>query len=334
MKAKPPRRSKIGAASNQSKTAPLPALSADPRQLMASDDATLEFGRNSFSNLNKQLYPSGFTKREVLAYYAAVAPVMVPHLQGRGVTLKRYPNGSDQPFFFEKRCPPHRPDWLKTVEIPSKTSDGGRMWQCTVEDRDALLWLVNLASLELHVLLSKASAPSRPTVMVFDLDPGEGQGILDCVELALEMRDLLQHLGLESFAKTSGNKGIHFYVPLNTPVTFDQTKEFSNTFAQMMEKRHRDRVTSNMSKALRKGKIFIDWSQNDQHKTTACVYTLRAIARPMVSTPVTWDEMNTALTKKDPVRLQFDAAGVIERVGKLGDLFQGVLTLKQNLPGV
>ncbi|MDP9175815.1 MAG: non-homologous end-joining DNA ligase [Planctomycetota bacterium] len=285
-----------------------------------------------FTNLGKVLFGTGFTKGEVIDYYRKIAPILLPHVNDRAITLKRYPNGSGQPFFFEKHCPSYRPTWVKTASIPSTSREDGHVNHCVVSDERTLLWVANLAALELHVLLSKVADPARPTAMVFDLDPGAPATILDCIRLALEMKDVLQHLGLESFAKTSGGKGLHFYVPLNTPTTFEQTKSFSRAIAELMEKQNPAKVTSTMKKSLRAGKVFIDWSQNDSHKTTVAVYSLRAMNGPSVSTPVTWPELQKALAAGEASKIQFDAPAVLQRVAKKGDLFAPLLTIRQKLP--
>src|SRR3954470_14301174 len=282
------------------------------------------------SNPQKVLYPSAnFTKSDVVRYYMDVAPYLLPHLKGRPLTLKRYPNGVDGTFFYEKMCPSHRPDWVATTQV--KTTNR-QIEFCVVNDAATLAWVANLASLELHTLLSRAADVLRPTFMVFDHDPGDGAGLLDCIRVAQRFRDLLARLGLQSFAKTSGGKGLHVYVPLNTPVTFDDTKLFSRVVAQLLEKEDPAHVTTNMRKELRVGKVFVDWSQNDRHKTTACAYSLRARTRPTVSTPVEWDELDRALRKNDPDLLTFETADVLKRVKRKGDLFAPVLRLKQKLP--
>jgi bifunctional non-homologous end joining protein LigD len=282
------------------------------------------------SNPNKVLYPeAAFTKNDVVQYYLGVALVLLPHLKHRPLTLKRYPNGVDQPYFYEKMCPSHRPEWVATTRMTTTERD---IDFCMVEDAATLVWVANLASLELHTLLSRATDLDRPTFMVFDHDPGEGADMLDCIRVALRFRDILEQLGLKAFAKTSGGKGLHLYVPLNTAVTFDDTKVFSRAIAQVLEKEDPSRITTNMRKDLRKGKVFVDWSQNDRHKTTVCAYSLRARSRPTVSTPVEWTELERALKKKDAATLLFETADVIKRVKKKGDLFEPVLKVKQKLP--
>jgi len=283
------------------------------------------------SNPAKVLYPqAGFTKGDVIAYYLAVAPALLPHLRHRPLTLKRYPSGVDAPFFYEKMCPSHRPAWVATARVDTTSRE---IDFCVVEDAATLAWVANLASLELHCSLAQTPHLERPTFMVFDHDPGEGAGMLDCVRVALRLRDMFEELGLQSLAKTSGGKGLHLYVPLNTPgLTFDDTKTFSKAIAQVLEKEDPSRVTTNMRKELRRGKVFVDWSQNDRHKTTASVYSLRARQRPTVSTPVEWGELERALKKGDPSALTFETANVLRRVEKHGDLFAPVLTTKQTLP--
>jgi bifunctional non-homologous end joining protein LigD len=280
------------------------------------------------SNLDKLMYPqAGFTKAQVVDYYARIGPVMVPHLAGRAVTMVRWPDGVEGGSFFEKRCPGHAPDWIRRTDFDPDLT------QCVLDDLPSLVWAANMASLELHTLQARASQPDRPTAMVFDLDPGEPAGILDCCRVGLEMRDTLADLGLESVVKTSGSKGLHLAVPLNTTgVTADDTKEFALALGQLLAKRDRQQVTTNMNKAERKGKVFVDWSQNDRHKTTVCAYSLRARPRPTVSTPITWDDVVAALDADDTDNLTFEADEVLDRVDQLGDLYAPNLEKKQKLP--
>jgi bifunctional non-homologous end joining protein LigD len=286
----------------------------------------------ALSNLSKVLYPeTGFTKGQVIDYYLRIAPVMLPHLCDRPLTLKRYPNGVFEKFFYEKRCPKHRPDWVKTGQVWSRDNNAFIDY-CLVDSRATMAWLGNLACLEMHTLLSRLPKVEVPTSMVFDLDPGAPADVLDSIRIGLKMRDLLEKLSLKSFAKTSGSKGLHLWVPLNTPTTFDRTKEFSHAIAMLLERENPKDVTSIMRKELRTGKVLVDWSQNDNHKTTACAYTLRARAEPTVSTPVTWEELETSLKKRDTKRVSFTAPQVLERIERLGDLFEPVLMLKQRLP--
>src|SRR6184192_3540895 len=284
------------------------------------------------SNLNKVLYPKvGFTKGQVIDYYIRIAPVLLPHLRDRPLTMKRYPNGVDAEFFYEKNCPSHRPKWVQTAKVWSE-GNNRVMHYCLAQDLPTLVWAANLADLELHTSLARKSNIKRPTMMVFDLDPGAPADIVQCCQVGIWLSDLLLKLKLKSFAKTSGSKGLQVYVPLNTPVTFDQTKDLSRALAQLLERAHGDLVTSNMSKALRKGKVFVDWSQNDEHKTTICVYSLRAKEEPTVSTPVTWDEVANCLKKKKADLLKFLSDKTLSRVEKVGDLFAPVEELKQKLP--
>jgi bifunctional non-homologous end joining protein LigD len=299
-----------------------------------SDKAELivEGKKLAVSNLNKVLYPkAGFTKGQVIDYYIRIAPVLLPHLKDRPLTMKRYPNGVEAPFFYEKNCPAHRPKWVKTAQVWSE-GNNRMMDYCLAQDLPTLVWAANLADLELHTSLARKRDVARPTMMVFDLDPGAPADIVQCCQVGLWLRELLAKMKLKSFAKTSGSKGLQIYVPLNTPVTFDQTKDLSRALAQLLEHEHGSQVTSNMSKSVRKGKVFVDWSQNDEHKTTICVYSLRAKAEPTVSTPVTWDEVANCLKKKKADLLKFRSDKTLARVEKMGDLFASVEKLKQKLP--
>src|SRR5947207_2415848 len=284
------------------------------------------------SNLSKVLYPKvGFTKGQVIDYYIRIAPVLLLHLKDRPLTMKRYPNGVDGKFFYEKNCPSHRPKWVKTAKVWSE-SNNRMMNYCLAQDLPTLVWAANLADLELHTSLARKRDVARPTMMVFDLDPGAPADIVQCCQVGLWLRGLLTRMKFKSFAKTSGSKGLQIYVPLNTAVTFDQTKDLSRALAQLLEHAHGNVVTSNMSKAVRKGKVFVDWSQNDEHKTTICVYSLRAKEEPTVSTPVTWDEVANCLRKKKADLVKFRSDKTLARVEKMGDLFEPVEQLKQKLP--
>ncbi len=284
------------------------------------------------SNLDKVLYPkTGFTKGQVIDYYIRIAPLLLPHLRDRPLTMKRYPDGVEGEFFYEKNCPSHRPKWVKTAKVWSEGNQRN-MNYCLANDLPTLVWAANLADLELHTSLSRKDNIKRPTMMVFDLDPGVPVDIVQCCQVGLWLRDLLSKMNLKSWAKTSGSKGLQVYVPLNTPVNYDSTKELSHSLAQYLEREHPDVVTSNMSKALRKGKVFVDWSQNDEHKTTICVYSLRAKEEPTVSTPVTWKEVENCLRKRNAGLLRFRSDQALDRVGKHGDLFESIETLKQKLP--
>src|SRR3984885_2580060 len=284
------------------------------------------------SNLEKVLYPAaGFTKGQVIDYYVRIAPVLLPHLKNRPITLKRYPDGVDGFFFYEKQCPSHRPDWVKTTEVPSQREEG-KIDYCLMNDLPALVWAANLADLELHTFLHRAPAITRPPSLAFYLDPGAPADMVLCCRVALWLRAIFDELGLQSFAKTSGSKGLQIYVPLNTAATYEKTKAFARTLAEKLEREHPEAVVSRMQKALRKGKVLIDWSQNDEHKTTVNVYSLRAKSQPTVSTPVTWGEVERVLKTGDPSRVVFDSEATLKRVKQHGDLFAPLLTLQQRLP--
>jgi bifunctional non-homologous end joining protein LigD len=284
------------------------------------------------SNLDKDLYPAyGFTKARILAYYRGIAPFMLPHLKDRALTLKRYPEGVDKGHFFEKRCPSHRPEWVQTAELIR--DDGERMTVCLVNDLETLLWTGNLASLELHVPLARAGSPGTPDSMVFDLDPGEEAGTLEAGQAALVLRDLLSRMGLSAVVKTSGRKGLHVVVPLNRrETTFEDTRTFSRAVAEIMQKHYPDRVTARMAKSERKGKIFINWQQNDAKKTMVSVYSLRAGERPHVSFPLEWSGLEQAVALGDPEPLKVLPAEALNRTERQGDLFREVLMQEQKLP--
>jgi bifunctional non-homologous end joining protein LigD len=283
-------------------------------------------------NLDKVLYPrTGFTKGQVLDYYRRAAPWLLPHVRGRPLTLKRYPEGVEADYFYEKRCPPHAPPWLERSTVHHSGGEKPIAY-CTAADLASLMWVANAASIELHALLALGVAPERPTVATFDLDPGPPADLKHCARLALMLRDVLRDLGLESFAKVSGKNGLHLYVPLNTPVSFEDTKDFARKVALRFEAHYPDLAVSRMKKELRSGKVFIDWSQNDNHKTTVCPYSLRATPEPRVSAPVSWDEVRDAAQGR--AVLAFDPPRTLERLSRDGDLFAPVLTLRQRLPGV
>jgi bifunctional non-homologous end joining protein LigD len=288
------------------------------------------------SNLDKVLYPeSGFNKGQVINYYQRVASALLPHLAGRPLTLKRYPNGVEGHFFYEKRCPSHRPEWFRTAEIWSDRNRGIVPY-CVVDDLPSLVWVANTASLELHPSLSRSDDMPTPTCVAFDLDPGAPADMVDCARIGVRLRALFEQMGLESFPKASGSKGLQVYVPLNTPgVVYEGgSKSFALAVAQLFEKQFPDEVVSQMRKDLRPGKVFIDWSQNDEYKTTICVYSLRARPQPTVSAPLTWDEVSDVADSGDASLVTFDADDVLARVDKLGDLFGPVATLQQELPAL
>ena len=296
-------------------------------------EVALELGGRSLrlSRLDKPLYPTGFTKAQVIDYYRGVAPAMLPHLKGRPLTLKRYPDGVTGAHFYEKNCPSHRPPWIETVAVWSRHR-GSAVRYCLVEDLAALVWVANLAALELHPFLSRAPRVDEPTMVVFDLDPGAPADVIDCARVALALREMLADLSLESFAKTSGKKGLQIYVPLNTPASYAETKPFAHAIAQLLEEALPQTVTSVMRKDGRAGRVFIDWSQNDEHKTTVCAYSLRAEEHPTVSAPLGWHEVERAARDGDKGRLVLEAPDVVRRLERDGDLFAEVLTRKQRLP--
>jgi bifunctional non-homologous end joining protein LigD len=278
------------------------------------------------SNWDKVLFPAtGFTKGDLISYYARIAPAVLPHLRDRPLTLKRYPNGVDAPHFYEKQSPSHRPDWVATARI-------GSVQYTLAQDRPTLIWLANLADVELHTSLALADQTERPTILVFDLDPGPPASIVECSEVALVLRGLFAALGLESVAKTSGSKGMQIYVPLNDDATYAQTKPFARRIAELLEQRLPELVVSRMTKRLRPGKVLVDWSQNDAHKTTVTVYSVRARERPTVSAPVSWEEAQRCLDEHDPGLLSFETDEVLDRVARDGDPFAMLLSTRQRLP--
>ena len=284
--------------------------------------------RLSVSNLDKVLYPLvGFTKAQVIDYYVRIAPVMLDHIGDRGITLRRWPDGVTAESFFEKRCPSHRPEWVGTCDGPGDR--GGAIGYCRLDSVGALAWTANLAALEIHSPMARCVDIESPTMLVFDLDPGSPATIVECCQVALDIRDVLEAVGLAAYPKTSGNKGMQLYVPLNTPHDHDHASEFALAVAQLLEQQHPKRVLSNMKKSLRKGKVFIDWSQNSRHKTTIAPYSLRANDRPTVSTPITWDEVSDGA---DGEPLVFDSAEVLDRIDELGDVFADTVAIEQELP--
>lgn len=286
------------------------------------------------SNLDKTFYPNtGFTKGQMLDYYIRIAPVLLPHLANRPLTMKRYPNGAQGKFFYQKECPGHRPDWIDTIPVWSGSNNRNINF-CNAVDLPTLVWAANLAALELHTSLSVAPAINQPSLLVFDLDPGWPATIVDCAQVALILKEYFARRKLQSFPKTSGSKGLQVYVPLNTPVNYDTTKNFARVLATRFQEKYPDLIVANMKKSLRTGKVFIDWSQNDVHKTTVSVYSLRAKERPTISTPVTWEEVASVPDQGNPGFLSFEAPQVLERAARLGDLFAPVLSLKQQLPDI
>ncbi len=283
------------------------------------------------SNLDKIFYPkTGFTKGQVIEYYINISPYLLPHLKGRPVTLKRYPNGVEGFFFYEKQIPASHPEWVKTTNV--KRKDGSEINYCVFDSLPVLVWAANLADLELHTFLHRAPAIETPTLVAFDLDPGPPADMVLCCKVGLLLKDLFDKLDLKSFPKTSGSKGLQVYVPFNTRTTYAKTKAFAHAVADTLQREFPDTVVSKMQKNLRAGKVLVDWSQNDPHKTTVCVYSLRAKDHPTVSTPVAWEEVAAAYKKKSARLLTFEAGDVLKRVKSHGDLFAPVLTLKQKLP--
>jgi bifunctional non-homologous end joining protein LigD len=282
----------------------------------------------SLSNLDKVLWPeTGFTKGQMIDYYARIAPVMVPHLKGRAITLRRWPNGVAANSFFEKNCPSHRPKWMPTVEF-------GDVRYCLLDEAAALVWTANLASIELHPTLATAPDLDRPTFVVFDLDPGAPADILTCGQVAVIIREALDHVGLKAWPKTSGSKGLQLYVPLGGTATYQETRGFAQSLTMVLERTYPELVVSTQEKAKRPGKILIDWSQNTSFKTTVAVYSLRARDTPSVSTPVTWEELESAMDGGDGAALRFSPEQVLERVEAHGDLMAPVLEVAQELPAL
>ena len=297
-----------------------------PRRSAPSQQVEVGGRSLSLSNLDKVLWPAtGTTKGDMVRYYAAIAPVLLPHLCGRLVTLNRFPDGVEGTSFFEKNCPSHRPLWAETAKM-------GGVNYCLVQEQATLVWLANLAAIELHPSLATTSDLLSPTALVFDLDPGAPADILTCAEVGLLVRDLLEGLGLRTWVKTSGSKGLQIYAPLNCGVPYTKAKPFAQAVALLMERRHPTLVISSQDRAARTGKVLIDWSQNTASKTTVSVYSLRARAHPTVSTPVTWAEVAGALEAGEPERLVFEWEQVLERVGRDGDVLAEVLTRRQELP--
>jgi bifunctional non-homologous end joining protein LigD len=284
------------------------------------------------TNLDKVLYPSAhFTKAAVVDYYFRIAPFLLPHLRGRPITLKRFPDGVGGEAFFEKNCPVFRPPWVKTAGVWSKHKQADTNY-CLIDDLPTLIWVANLAAIELHPSLSRARSMARPTALAFDLDPGPPANVVTCARVALLLKEMLGRVRLEGFPKTSGSKGLQVYVPLNSKVSYDETKAYARALAEVLERQQPKLVLSNMKKSLRPGKVFVDWSQNDEHKTTVAVYSLRARERPTVSTPITWKEVEHAVARDRTDNLVFEADRAIERARRMGDLFEPVLKRKQTLP--
>jgi bifunctional non-homologous end joining protein LigD len=293
----------------------------------SSVEVDIDGRRLKLSNLDKVLWPkTGFTKGQMIDYYARIAPVMVNHVAGRPITLKRYPNGVDKQFFYEKNCPSHRPPWLPTIEM-------GGIGYCCVGEAAALVWTANLAAIEIHPSLARSEDLTCPKSVVFDLDPGDGADVLTCGRVALLLQEALGVLKLEAWVKTSGSKGLQVYVPLNTPTSYDDTRPFSHALAQVLERQHPDLIVTTQDKSVRPKKVLIDWSQNTASKTTVSVYSMRARERPTVSTPVEWSEVEAAIDASQSAALVFEAQDVLRRVEEKGDLMVPLLSVEQVLPG-
>ena len=289
--------------------------------------------RVALTNLDKALFPSGFTKGQVIDFYIRISNYLLPHIQSRPITLKRCPGGAQAGCFYEKDAPRHRPDWLRTFDVPRR--EHGVIRYVVLDDLPSLVWAANAANLEIHPFLHRVPEIDQPTSVVFDLDPGEGAGILTCARVAFLLKDALAQGGLEAWAKVSGSKGIQIYVPLNTPVTYAETQPFAKVLAERLEAEHPDLVIAAMAKAKRVNKVLIDWSQNSDFKTTVAVYSLRAGRdEPYVSMPVAWDELERAIARRNSASLYWTPDAALKRLSKVGDLFQLVLTQQQKLPAL
>jgi bifunctional non-homologous end joining protein LigD len=324
-----------GPVSSQEESPDIGALIEAGRRVRGGVEVELDGRTLKLTNLDKVLYPeTGFTKGELIGYYAGIAPVLLPHLAARPLTLKRYPDGVEGEHFYEKQCPKHRPEWVQTTAVWSE-SNKREIDFCLCQDLPTLVWMANLAAVELHPSLSRMEAIECPRAFIFDLDPGPPASIVECCEVALKLRDLFAELGMRTFAKTSGSKGLQVYVPLgDDDVTYEQTKPFAHAVADLLERRYPELVLSSMAKTKRPGKVFIDWSQNDEHKTTVSVYSLRANTRPAVSAPVNWKEVEACLDTGTPTLLEFQVEEVLRRVSEQGDLFAEVISLHQPLPAL
>lgn len=291
-------------------------------------EVTVDGRRLSVSNLDKLLYPLvGFTKAQVIGYYVRVAPTLLPHIADRGITLRRWPDGITSESFFEKRCPSHRPGWVSTCVGPGDRRGG--IDYCRMDSVAAIAWTANLAALEIHPPMARCGETDSPSMVVFDLDPGDPASIIECCRVALAICGVLESVGLQSCAKTSGNKGLQLYVPLNSPHKHTDASDFALAVAQLLEQNSPELVLSDMNRKRRANKVFVDWSQNSRHKTTIAPYSLRGRDRPTVSTPLSWDEVSDGA---DGEPLVFEAGEALDRTAELGDLFADTLTVQQQLP--
>jgi bifunctional non-homologous end joining protein LigD len=281
--------------------------------------------RLELSNRDKVFWPeTGFTKGDLLDYYEAVAPTMVAHLAGRPITLRRWPDGVDGQSFFQKNAPKHRPGWMATVRL-------GDVDYLRIDEPAGLLWAANSAAIEIHPGLAGAPHLDTPGWLVLDLDPGDGADVMTCRQVALILRDYLARLQLVAWPKTSGSKGLQLYVPLNNGTRYDTTRPFAEALAHMAEADHPDLIVSSIDRSVRRKKVLIDWNQNAASRTTVAAYSVRALPRPSVSTPLSWDELEGASAADD---LRFDTSAVLQRLGQLGDLMAPVLSVEQELPAV
>ena len=287
--------------------------------------------RLRISSLDRVVFPrAGVTKGALLDYYVRVADTMLPHLRERLLHMHRYPEGVEGPRFWQKGCPEHRPDWMALAPVWSEAK-AATIGFCVVNELASLLWAVNIGSIELHTSLHTRDAMRRPTALAFDLDPGDGVDVLGCGEVALRLRALLDGVGLCGLVKTSGSKGLQVYVPLNSEVTYAQTKPVAKAVAQALEAESPDRVISRVARAERRGRVLVDWGQNTEHKSMVCAYSVRAKERPTVSTPVTWEEVEAAVGRAEPGALVFEMGDVLDRIARDGDRFAGVLSVEQDL---
>ena len=293
----------------------------------------IEGRRVPVTNLEKALYPEArFTKAQIIDFYIRVSPYLLPHFHNRPITLKRFPDGIHAPAFYEKQRPRFTPDWIQTFPVPRRTG-GPDIQYILVNDLATLVWCANAASIELHPFLHRAPKIQQPTFVVFDLDPGEGADIRACIEVAFLLKDVLARIGLQSFPKVSGSKGIQVYVPLNTQITYAVTQPFAHALAELLAQQHSKLIVAEMAKTERTNKVFIDWSQNSDFKTTVGVYSLRAKRdRPFVSMPVSWEELRRNLKNRRTDDLYFEPEPALQRLSEVGDLFKPVLTLEQSLP--
>ncbi len=317
--------SPAAAPADMARTTPGQVCRGGRRRMSPSTRTTIGGRELTVSNLDKVLFPqTGFTKGQLIDYYVRIAGAMLPHLKGRPLTMKRFPDGVDAKFFFEKHIPSHAPEWVESVTVPS-TDGHEEIPYAMVNDLPTLAWAANLGTIEFHVPLWHAGPrrkiPANPDLMVFDLDPGPGTSIVECCAVAEYIADELEDSGTECFAKSSGSKGLQLYTAVPPRTAWDALREQAHEIARKLESEHRELIVSNMRRSLREGRVLIDWSQNHVAKTTVCVYSVRAMPEPTVSTPVTRDEVRRCAKKKDPRLLRFTTDAVLRRVAKSGDLF-------------